>query len=101
MAVQRTQEIVIRMALGATRVDVMRLILLEGARLIAVGGLVGLVAAFALSRVLKSLLFSIGPHDPVSFVAVVVLLGIVAVAATLMPARAAMKVNPMSALRWE
>ena len=101
MAVQRTQEIGIRMALGARRVDVMRLILLEGARLIAVGGLVGLVAAFALSRVLKSLLFSIGPHDPISFVAVAVLLSIVALAATLIPALAAMKVNPTSALRWE
>jgi hypothetical protein len=63
--------------------------------------IIGLVAALALSRVLKSLLFGIGPHDPVSFIAVTLLLALVAVAATLIPARLAMRVDPMTALRWE
>lgn len=62
---------------------------------------VGLAAAFALSHLLKSLLFAVGPHDPVSFIAVTLLLGIVALAATLIPARAAMKTDPMTALRQE
>ncbi len=101
MAAQRTQEIGVRMALGATRIDILRLILREGLRLILVGGVMGLVAAFALSRVLKSLLFSIGPHDPASFISVSLLLALVALAATLIPARSAMKVDPMTALRWE
>jgi hypothetical protein len=59
------------------------------------------VAALALSRVLKSLLFSVSPHDPISYVAVTVLLASVALLAILVPARAAMKVEPMSALRME
>jgi predicted permease len=101
MATQRTQEIGVRMALGATRIHILRLILREGLRLILIGGAIGLVAALALSRILKSLLFSIGPHDPVSFSAVTILLALVALAATLIPARSAMKVDPMTALRWE
>ncbi len=101
MAVQRTQEIGVRMALGANRVDILRLILREGLRLIALGGAAGLVAALALARVLKSLLFAVSPHDPASYISVALLLGIVAIAATLIPARAAMKTDPMTALRWE
>lgn len=101
IAVQRTQEIGVRMALGASRIDILRLILREGLRLVALGGAVGLVAALALARVLKSLLFAVGPHDPVSFIAVTVLLGIVSLTATLIPARAAMKTDPIAALRWE
>ena len=101
MAVQRTQEIGVRMALGASRLNILRLILREGLRLVALGGAVGLVAALLLSRVLKSLLFGIGPHDPASYIAVTVLLTLVALAATLIPARSAMKTDPMAALRWE
>ncbi len=101
LATQRTQEIGVRMALGASRLDILRLILLEGLRLVALGGAAGLVAALLLSRVLKSLLFGIGPHDPVSFIVVTLLLALVAVAATLIPARSAMKTDPMTALRWE
>ncbi len=101
LATQRTQEIGIRMALGASRLDILRLILREGVRLVAFGGAVGLAAAFALSRVLKSLLYGVGPHDPVSFFAVTLLLASVALAATLIPARSAMKTDPMTALRVE
>jgi putative ABC transport system permease protein len=101
MAVQRTQEIGIRMALGATRKDVLRLILSEGFRLILIGGAIGLAAALSLSRVLQSVLFGVSPRDPVSFAAVTVLLALVAFIAILIPARSAMKTDPMTALRWE
>jgi ABC-type antimicrobial peptide transport system permease subunit len=101
VAIQRTQEIGVRMALGASRFNILRLILREGVRLIALGGVVGLVAALALSRVLKSLLFNISPYDPMSFIGVVLLLGLVALLATLIPARSAMKVDPVVALRHE
>jgi putative ABC transport system permease protein len=101
VATQRTQEIGVRMALGASRFNILRLILWEGARLIALGGVVGLVAALALSRVLRSLLFRISPYDPMSFIGVVLLLTLVALIATLVPARSAMKVDPVVALRHE
>ena len=98
---QRTQEIGVRMALGASRLNILRLILWEGIRLIALGGLFGLCAALGLSRLLKSLLFSVGPYDPISFIGVVLLLTLVALVATLVPARSAMKVDPVVALRHE
>jgi predicted permease len=101
MAVQRRQEIGVRMALGAGRSDILRMILGEGMRLVLLGAVSGLVAALALSRVLKSLLFSVGPYDPTSYVSVALLLGLVALAAALIPARAAMKTDPMAALRVE
>jgi putative ABC transport system permease protein len=101
MGVQRTQEIGIRMALGATRANVLRLILREGFRLVVVGGVSGLGAALVLSRALQSVLFSVSPHDPMSFIAVSVLLALVAFVAVLIPARSAMKTDPMTALRWE
>ncbi|WP_348263629.1 ABC transporter permease [Telmatobacter sp. DSM 110680] len=101
MAVQRTQEIGIRMALGATHADVLRLILSEGFRLVLIGGAIGLLAALVLSRVLQSVLFSVSPHDPASFAAVTVLLALVALIAILIPARSAMKTDPVTALRWE
>jgi predicted permease len=101
MAVQRTQEIGIRMALGADRLDVLRLIVREGLVLVAIGGIIGLAAAFGLSRVLKGLLFSISPHDPVSFAGVSLILALVAFLATVIPARSAMRVDPMTALRAE
>ena len=89
------------MALGASRFNILRLILWEGVRLIALGGLFGLCAALGLSRLLKSLLFSIDPHDPVSFIGVALLLVLVGLLATLVPARSAMNVDPMVALRHE
>jgi ABC-type antimicrobial peptide transport system permease subunit len=87
------------MALGAGRADILRLILAEGLRLVVGGAVVGLLAALALSRVLRSLLFNVGPHDPLSYASVSLLLVGVALAATLVPARSAMKTDPMAALR--
>jgi putative ABC transport system permease protein len=101
LAAQRTQEIGVRMALGANRADILRLIVREGARLLLLGAALGLAASLALTQLLKSLLFGVGPRDPVTLVAVALLLGFVALAATLIPARAAMRVDPVEALRCE
>ena len=101
VAAQRTQEIGVRMALGATRMDILRLIAGEGVQLIAMGGTLGLVAALTSGQLLKSLLYNVGPRDPVTYAAVVLLLAVVALAATLIPARAAMKIEPVVALRYE
>lgn len=101
MAQQRTQEIGIRMALGATRAAVLRLILREGLRFVVIGGIIGISAAMALTRIMQSVLFRVTPHDPASFIGVAILLGLVALVAILIPARAAMKTDPVSALRWE
>jgi predicted permease len=101
MAVQRMQEIGVRMALGADPPRILRLILGEGMRLVALGGAVGLVAALTLARLLKSLLFEVGPHDPLSFVGVALLLVAVSTLATLLPARRAASIQPMDALRAE
>jgi putative ABC transport system permease protein len=101
VAAQRTQEIGLRMALGATRMNILRLIAGEGVRLIAAGGVLGIGAALATAQVLKSLLFNVGPRDPATFAGVALLLALVALAATLVPARAAMKVEPVVALRYE
>jgi predicted permease len=101
MAMQRTQEIGVRMALGAGRGDILRLIFFEGMRLVALGSVVGVAAALAVSRLLTSLLFNVGPHDPISYIVVALLLVVVALLAILLPARAAMKTDPMAALRAE
>jgi predicted permease len=101
VAAQRTQEIGVRMALGATRMNILRLIAVEGVCLIAVGGVLGIGAALATAQLLKSLLFNVGPRDPFTYAAVALLLAVVALAATLIPARAAMKVEPLVALRYE
>jgi len=101
VAAQRTQEIGVRMALGATRMNILRLIAGEGVRLIAIGGVLGIGAALGTAQLLKSLLFHVGPCDPATFAGVVLLLSLVALAATLIPARAAMKVEPVVALRYE
>jgi ABC-type antimicrobial peptide transport system permease subunit len=101
VAAQRTQEIGVRMALGATRADILRLIAGEGVRLVVLGGILGMSAALATAQLLKSLLFNVGPYDPLTYAAVALLLALVALAATLIPARAAMKVEPVVALRYE
>jgi putative ABC transport system permease protein len=101
VATQRTQEIGVRMAVGATRADILRLIAMEGIHLIVLGGGFGLGAALAAAQLLKSLTFHVGPRDPATYIAVVSLLGLVALAATLIPARAAMRTDPGEALRHE
>jgi putative ABC transport system permease protein len=98
---QRTQEIGLRMALGATRADILQLVLKSGLQLILTGALIGLVAALALSRFLSSLLFSIGPYDPFAFGFVTLLMVCVALVATLIPATSAVRVDPTVALRCE
>jgi predicted permease len=98
---QRRKEVGVRLALGASRRDILRLMLLDGVRLIAMGSVIGLAGAWGASRMLKSLLFSVGPHDPATFAGVTVMLGLVALAATLIPARAATRVDPVVALRYE
>ena len=97
----RTREIGVRMALGARRVDVMRLVLREGLLLVSAGIVVGIPLALAGSRVLHSFLFEMKATDPLSLAAVVLLLGLVATFAGMVPARRAAKVEPMVALRYE
>jgi putative ABC transport system permease protein len=98
---QRTGEIGIRMALGAQPADILRLVLRQGGRLIALGLGAGLAGALVLTRFLESMLFGVSTYDPPTFAAIAVLLGLVAVLACALPARRATKVTPMSALRAE
>jgi putative ABC transport system permease protein len=98
---QRTHELGIRMALGGQPSDMLRLIVGQGLRLAAYGVGIGLVAAFALTHFLSSMLFGISATDPISYVAVVSLLLVVVVVACYVPARRAMRVDPMVALRYE
>ena len=99
--VQRTQEIGIRMALGAQRTDVLQLILRGGLKLVALGVAIGLAGSFALTRVLQSQLFGVTAHDPLVFAGNAALLVAVASAACLIPALRATRVDPMTALRAE
>jgi putative ABC transport system permease protein len=101
VAAIRTQEIGLRMALGASRLDILWLITWEGARLTVLGGLIGVGTALGISQLLRSMLFNVGPHDPFSFLAVAILLALVALVASLLPGQAAMKVDPAVALRSE
>jgi predicted permease len=98
---QRTQEIGIRLALGADSRDVRRMVLLQGLRLTLVGVVVGLAAALGLARLIASLLFSVKPHDPVVFTLVPIVLTLVAFVGVWLPARRAVGVDPMIALRVE
>jgi putative ABC transport system permease protein len=98
---QRTNEIGIRVALGAQKKSVMRMILRQGATLALLGVAIGLAASFALSRVLSGLLFGVQASDPLTFAAVAVLVLGVAMAACYIPARRAMRVDPIVALRYE
>jgi putative ABC transport system permease protein len=98
---QRTHEIGIRTALGATRRDTLRLVLLQALRMAAAGIAVGLVASLWLTRLMKAQLFGVKPLDPLTFVTVPVILLAVALAAACIPAFRASRVDPMVVLRHE
>jgi predicted permease len=98
---KRTREVGVRMAIGAHRRQILQLVLREGMTLVAVGMALGIAFALAGSRVLASLLYGIGSHDPAAFVGVPLLLAAVALLAIVIPARRATRVDPMVALRYE
>jgi predicted permease len=98
---RRTRELGIRMALGAQGRDVMRLVVRQGLVLALVGAIIGIGASMAATRLMASMLYGVRPNDPVTFAAVSILLTIVALAACSIPARRAMRVDPMVALREE
>jgi putative ABC transport system permease protein len=99
--VQRTHEIGVRMALGATKTEVMKVIFSRGSRLALVGIAVGLAGALALTRLMASLLYGVNPRDPLTLVVVAIVVATVAVVATSIPSLRATKVDPTVALRSE
>ena len=99
MVGQRSKEIGVRMALGAQKLDVLRMILKDGARMTLAGILIGLVGALVLTRLMRSMLYGVKATDPLTFICVAALLCTIALLACYLPARRAMKVDPMEALR--
>lgn len=98
---RQTHEIGIRMALGAGSTDVLRMVLWMGARLLGMGLAVGLVASFAVARLIASQLWGVSPYDPVTLCAVVTIVAVTGLAACYFPARRATRVDPMVALRYQ
>jgi putative ABC transport system permease protein len=101
LMVQRKPEIGLRMALGASKGNIVQLVLRDAMRMVLPGTVIGLALALALSRIWSSMLFQVGPRDPATFLCATVLLGVVAVLAALVPAAAATRVDPVAALRVE
>jgi len=98
---RRAREFGVRLALGASRGSVLRLVLGQGARLTIPGVFVGLAAALASARLLESVLFEVSPLDPLTYVAVAVVLGVVSLGASYLPAYRATRLDPISSLREE
>ena len=98
---QRTHDFGVRMALGARQQDVLRMVIGSGLKIAATGVFVGLGASLALTRFMRSLLYAVGPNDPLTFAVIPLLFALVALAACYIPARRAMRVDPMVALRCE
>jgi predicted permease len=99
MVGQRTKEIGVRLALGAQKFDVLRMVLKDGARMTLTGIIVGLVVSLGLTRLMQTMLYGVRPTDPLTFISVAALLAAIAMLACYVPARRAMKVDPMEALR--
>ena len=98
---QRSAEIGMRMVFGAPRASILNLVVGEGLRLSAAGVVVGLIGAFALTRVMESMLVGVNPTDPITFAAIVVLFVVIAATASWLPARRASRLDPMQAIREE
>jgi putative ABC transport system permease protein len=98
---QRTREIGIRLAIGADRSQLLGMVLRQGLSLAAIGIAAGLIGAFALTRLMESLLYKVRPNDPITFTAVAAGLMLIAAVASFLPARRATRVSPMTALRAE
>jgi putative ABC transport system permease protein len=98
---QRTQEIGVRIALGATPGGILKMVLGQGLLTVAIGLIVGLAGSLLLTRTMRSMLFEISPNDPITIVGIALLLLLIAMLASYIPARRATRVDPMIALRYE
>jgi putative ABC transport system permease protein len=98
---QRTREIGVRIALGATPATILKMVLWQGLVTVVIGMAIGLAASFLLTRTMRSLLFEISPNDPITIGVIALLVIVVAVLASYIPARRATRVDPMVALRYE